>query len=59
MGNLNYPNNDGTRSELAEKVVDLWDLETLVSAMIESLIADYKYANDVFQYDWNSIMVEK
>ncbi len=51
-------NTNETREKLALAVVDSWDLNTLIGAMVERLEADYKHSSLVFDEDWFNMFEE-
>jgi hypothetical protein len=49
---IEIENNDENREKLVDKIVDGWDMDTLVGEMKRRLDDDYKYSDELFQGDW-------
>lgn len=45
--------------KLAEKVLDSWDMDTLMCAMLDRLIKDYQEDEKLFQYDSELMEMEE
>jgi hypothetical protein len=45
-------NNEENREELAASIVEGWDLNNVIAAMVRRLVADYEHDDELFQMDW-------